>query len=43
MDYGRTTCEAIEQGVMRGVEHEIRGYVEAFLGKTKKMHNFHRR
>lgn len=36
LDYGRTTCEAIEQGVMRGVEHEIRGYVEAFLGKNEK-------
>ena len=33
LDYGRTTKEAIEQGVMRGVEHEIRGYTEAFLQK----------
>ena len=30
LEYGRTTREAIEQGVMRGVEHEIRGYIEAF-------------
>ena len=38
LDYGRTTREAIEQGVMRGVEHEIRGYVEDFLAeKTKKI------
>ena len=38
LDYGRTTREAIEQGVMRGVEHEIRGYVELFLEeKTKKI------
>lgn len=36
LDYGRTTYEAIEQGVMRGVEHEIRGYVEAFLKKNAK-------
>ena len=34
LDYGRTTNEAIEQGVMRGVEHEIRGYTEAFLQKN---------
>lgn len=36
LDYGRTTCEAIEQGVMRGVEHEIRGYIEAFGEKNEK-------
>lgn len=36
LDYGRTTREAIEQGVMRGVEHEIRGYVEAFREKNEK-------
>jgi type III pantothenate kinase len=36
LDYGRTTYEAIEQGVMRGVEHEIRGYVELFLKKNAK-------
>lgn len=36
LDYGRTTREAIEQGVMRGVEYEIRGYVEAFLEKKAK-------
>ena len=34
LDYGRTTKEAIEQGVMRGVEHEIRGYVDAFMQKN---------
>jgi type III pantothenate kinase len=34
LDYGATTREAIEQGVMRGVEHEIRGYVDAFLQKN---------
>ena len=34
MDYGHTTKEAIEQGVMRGVEHEIRGYAEAFMQKN---------
>ena len=36
LEYGRTTREAIEQGVMRGVEHEIRGYVEAFLQEKGK-------
>ena len=34
LDYGRTTQEAIEQGVMRGVEHEIRGYAELFKQKN---------
>ena len=34
LDYGRTTREAIEQGVMRGVEHEIRGYAELFKQKN---------
>ena len=38
LDYGRTTKEAIEQGVMRGVEHEILGYAEAFLQKNVKKH-----
>ena len=36
LEYGRTTTEAIEQGVMRGVEHEIRGYVEAFSKENDK-------
>ena len=36
LEYGRTTIEAIEQGVMRGVEQEIRGYVESFLIKNEK-------
>ena len=34
LDYGRTTKEAIEQGVMRGVEHEISGYVDSFMQKN---------
>jgi type III pantothenate kinase len=34
LGYGRTTKEAIEQGVMRGVEYEILGYTEAFLQKN---------
>lgn len=38
LEYGRTTREAIEQGVMRGVEHEIRGYVEAFSKENDKKH-----
>ena len=36
LPYGRTTVEAIEQGVMRGVENEIRGYVEAFYVEKQK-------
>ena len=36
LEYGRTTREAIEQGVMRGVEHEIRGYVDAFCEENGK-------
>jgi type III pantothenate kinase len=34
LDHGRTTKEAIEQGVMRGVEYEILGYTEAFMQKN---------
>lgn len=34
LEYGRTTHEAIEQGVMRGVEQEIRGYVDSFFLKN---------
>ena len=36
LEYGHTTHEAIEQGVMRGVEHEIRGYIDAFSKKKAK-------
>ena len=36
LDFGRTTTEAIEQGVMQGVEHEIRGYIDAFLNKNAR-------
>ena len=36
LPYGRTTVEAIEQGVMRGVENEIRGYMEAFYVEKQK-------
>ena len=36
LEYGCTTVEAIEQGVMRGVEYEIRGYVEAFSKENDK-------
>lgn len=36
LEYGRTTQEAIEQGVMRGVEQEIRGYAERFSEKNRK-------
>ena len=34
--YGRTTVEAIEQGVMQGITHEIEGYIEAFSKKKTK-------
>jgi type III pantothenate kinase len=34
LEYGRTTREAIEQGVMRGVEQEIRGYCDDFSKKN---------
>ena len=34
LDYGCTTREAIEQGVMRGVEQEIRGYCDDFSKKN---------
>ena len=37
LEYGRTTREAIEQGVMRGIEHEIRGYIEDFSKKNAKI------
>lgn len=37
LSYGRTTREAIEQGVMQGITHEIEGYISAFMQeKTKK-------
>ena len=36
LPYGRTTIEAIEQGVMQGITHEIEGYIEAFSKKKTK-------
>lgn len=36
LEYGRTTQEAIEQGVMRGVEQEIQGYIDGFSKKNVK-------
>jgi type III pantothenate kinase len=36
LEYGRTTIEAIQQGVMRGVEHEIQGYIDCFSKKNTK-------
>ena len=36
LKYGRTTQEAIEQGVMRGVEQEIQGYIDGFSKKNEK-------
>ncbi len=36
LTYGRTTHEAIEQGVMQGITNEIEGYIEGFLHKKSK-------
>ena len=36
LPYGRTTIEAIEQGVMQGVANEIEGYIDAFSKKKTK-------
>ena len=36
LTYGRTTKEAIEQGVMQGITNEIEGYIEGFLHKKAK-------
>ena len=35
-EFGRSTTEAIEQGVMQGVLHEIEGYVERVSAKSEK-------
>ena len=35
-EYGRTTREAIEQGVMQGITHEIEGYISSFSKKKRK-------
>ena len=34
---GRTTQQAIEQGVMEGITHEIEGYIRAFSLKNDKL------
>ena len=36
--YGRTTREAIEQGVMQGITHEIEGYIAAFSQEKTKIY-----
>jgi type III pantothenate kinase len=36
LDYGTTTVEAIEQGVMQGITNEIEGYISSFLKKKTK-------
>lgn len=36
LSYGRTTREAIEQGVMQGITHEIKGYIDSFLLKNEE-------
>lgn len=37
LEIGRTTREAIEQGVMQGITHEIEGYISTFLSKNVKL------
>ena len=34
---GRTTTQAIEQGVMQGITYEIKGYIDAFLSDNVKL------
>ena len=34
---GRTTRQAIEQGVMEGITHEIRGYISSFSQQNEKL------
>ena len=36
LEYGTTTVEAIEQGVMQGITNEIEGYILSFLKKKTK-------
>ncbi len=37
VEIARSTIDAIEQGVMRGVEHELRGYIENIKKKYDKI------
>ena len=37
LELGRTTCQAIEQGVMQGITHEIEGYIAGFYAKNVKL------
>ncbi len=37
LEYGSTTRQAIEQGVMQGITYEIEGYIGAFLAKNVKL------
>ena len=37
LELGRTTREAIEQGVMRGITNEIEGYISRFYAKNEKL------
>ena len=37
LSLGRTTRQAIEQGVMEGITHEIEGYIRAFSLKNDKL------
>jgi type III pantothenate kinase len=37
LELGRTTSQAIEQGVMQGITHEIEGYISGFYAKNVKL------
>ena len=37
LEIGRSTREAIEQGVMQGITYEIEGYISSFLSKNVKL------
>ena len=37
LELGRTTREAIEQGVMQGITNEIEGYISRFYAKNEKL------
>ena len=37
LSLGRTTSQAIEQGVMQGIVNEIEGYISAFMRKNAKI------
>ena len=36
-EYGSTTSQAIEQGVMQGITYEVEGYISNFLARNVKI------